>query len=71
FFDPSTYIFDQPDMIRMVEFDGGACYRGQPITRDHIQAVLQRVSGTHVEVTMLDLATTWTDRALISVSGTP
>lgn len=61
-----TYIFDPPDMIRMVEFDGGACHRNQAITRDHIQTVLRRISGTEVEVRALGLATTWTDRAFLA-----
>jgi 2-polyprenyl-6-methoxyphenol hydroxylase-like FAD-dependent oxidoreductase len=58
-----TYIFEQPGTIRMVEFDGGACHRTQPITRDHMQAVLRRISGRPVVVTALGLSTTWTDRA--------
>lgn len=53
----------RPGTIAMVEFDGGACHRTLPITIDHIQAVLSRVSGTDVTVTALRLATTWTDRA--------
>jgi len=61
-----TYIFDLPDMIRMVEFDGGAFHRIQPMTRDHVQAVLRRISGAQVEVTALGLATTWTDRAYLA-----
>jgi 2-polyprenyl-6-methoxyphenol hydroxylase-like FAD-dependent oxidoreductase len=61
-----TYIFDLPGTIRMVEFDGGANHRVQPITRDHIQGVLRRISGTQVEVTTLGLATTWTDRAYLA-----
>lgn len=58
-----TYIFDLPDMIRMVEFDGGAHHRMDPITCDHLQTVLRRISGTDVELTAVSLATTWTDRA--------
>lgn len=58
-----TYIFDLPDMIRMVEFDGGVHHRMDPITRDHLQAVLRRISGTDVELTAIGLVTTWTDRA--------
>ncbi|WP_010186294.1 FAD-dependent monooxygenase [Sphingomonas sp. PAMC 26605] len=58
-----TYIFDRPDMIRMVEFDCGAQHRMDPITRDHLQAVLRRISGTEVELTATGLVTTWTDRA--------
>lgn len=58
-----TYIFDLPNMIRVVEFDGGAHHRMDPITRDHLQAVLRRISGTEVELTAIGLVTTWTDRA--------
>ena len=47
----------------MVEFDGGACHRIQPITLDHVQGVLRHISGAEVTVTALQLATTWTDRA--------
>jgi 2-polyprenyl-6-methoxyphenol hydroxylase-like FAD-dependent oxidoreductase len=61
-----TYIFDLPDMIRMVEFDGGAHHRMDPITRDHLQAVLRRISGTDVELTAIGLVTTWTDRAYLA-----
>lgn len=58
-----TYIFDLPGTIRMVEFDGGAHHRAEPITRDHLQAVLRRISGADVELTASGLVTTWTDRA--------
>ncbi|MBZ9995848.1 FAD-dependent monooxygenase [Mesorhizobium sp. BH1-1-4] len=57
------YTYGQPGTIAMVEFDGGAFHRTQPITPEHVQAVLRRVSGTDVTVTALRLATTWTDRA--------
>ncbi|MBR0896062.1 FAD-dependent monooxygenase [Bradyrhizobium tropiciagri] len=57
------YTFAQPGTIAMVDFDGGAFHRTQPITREHVQAVLRRVSGTDVTLTALQLATTWTDRA--------
>jgi 2-polyprenyl-6-methoxyphenol hydroxylase-like FAD-dependent oxidoreductase len=57
------YTYARPDTIAMVEFDGGAFHRTQPITLDHLQAVLRRVSGTDVTVTALQLAATWTDRA--------
>jgi 2-polyprenyl-6-methoxyphenol hydroxylase-like FAD-dependent oxidoreductase len=57
------YIYTRPGTIAMVEFDGGAFHRAQPITREHVQAVLRRVSGTDVTLTALRLATTWTDRA--------
>jgi 2-polyprenyl-6-methoxyphenol hydroxylase-like FAD-dependent oxidoreductase len=61
-----TYIYEGPGTIRMAEFDGGACHRTQPITRDHVQEVLRRISGTDVEVLALGLATTWTDRAYLA-----
>ncbi|MFC4764710.1 FAD-dependent monooxygenase [Dyella koreensis] len=57
------YTYAQPGTIAMVEFDDGASHRIQPITREHVQAVLRRVSCTDVTVTALQLATTWTDRA--------
>ena len=47
----------------MVDFDGGAFHRTRPITRDHIEAVLRRISGADVRVATLEFATTWTDRA--------
>jgi 2-polyprenyl-6-methoxyphenol hydroxylase-like FAD-dependent oxidoreductase len=57
------YTYSPPGVIAIAEFDGGAFHRVQPITREHVQAVLRRVSGTDVTVTQLQLATTWTDRA--------
>jgi 2-polyprenyl-6-methoxyphenol hydroxylase-like FAD-dependent oxidoreductase len=57
------YTYQKPGIIAMVDFDGGACHRVQPITLDHVQTVLRRVSGADVTVSGLDVATTWTDRA--------
>jgi 2-polyprenyl-6-methoxyphenol hydroxylase-like FAD-dependent oxidoreductase len=57
------YTYSRPGTIAMVEFDGGAFHRTDPITLDHVQGVLRRVSGAEVTVTVLELATTWTDRA--------
>ncbi|MBC8736394.1 FAD-dependent oxidoreductase [Paraburkholderia sp. UCT31] len=57
------YTYARPGTIAMVEFDGGAFHRIQPITLEHVQAVLRRVSGTEITLTNLQLATTWTDRA--------
>ena len=57
------YTYARPGTVAMVDFDGGAFHRTQPITLDHVQAVLRRVSGTDVRLTALRLATTWTDRA--------
>ena len=57
------YTYSRPGTIAMVEFDGGAFHRTEPITLEHVQAVLRRVSGADVTLTALKLATTWTDRA--------
>ncbi len=57
------YTYAKPSTIAMVDFDGGAFHRTQPITREHVQAVLRRVSGIDVTLNALRLATTWTDRA--------
>ena len=57
------YTYSRPGTIAMVDFDGGAFHRTRPITLEHVQAVLRRVSGIDVTLTALHLATTWTDRA--------
>jgi 2-polyprenyl-6-methoxyphenol hydroxylase-like FAD-dependent oxidoreductase len=53
----------EPGVIGMVDFDGGAFHRTQPITCEHVQAVLRRVSCTDVTLNALNLASTWTDRS--------
>jgi len=53
----------QPGVIAIADFDGGAFHRTQPVTREHVQAVLRRVSGTDVTLNALNLASTWTDRS--------
>jgi hypothetical protein len=58
------YLQSQPGFVIMQDFDGGAFHSsGQPITREHAQAVLRRISGTDVTISALHIATTWTDRA--------
>ena len=57
------YLFTPPGTVAMVDFDGGAFHRSAPITREHVEDVLRRVSGIDVTVSKLELATTWTDRA--------
>lgn len=57
------YTYAQPGTIAMVDFDGGAFHRTEPITLAHVQSVLRRVSCTDITITALRLATTWTDRA--------
>ncbi len=53
----------QPGVIAMADFDGGAFHRTQPITCEHVQAVLRRISGSDVTLDALSVAATWTDRA--------
>jgi len=50
--------------IGMLEFDGGAFDRSQRPARDHLQAVLRRVSGTDVTLSDVRLASSFTDRAM-------
>ncbi|ATL32529.1 FAD-dependent monooxygenase [Streptomyces formicae] len=49
--------------IAMMDFDGGAFDRSLPPSRDHLQAVLRRVSGTDVTLSDVRLVSTFTDRA--------
>jgi 2-polyprenyl-6-methoxyphenol hydroxylase-like FAD-dependent oxidoreductase len=58
------YMQSQPGYILIQDFDGGAFHQsGNPITLEHIQEVLRRVSNTDVTISTLHIATTWTDRA--------
>ncbi|GAA2900912.1 FAD-dependent oxidoreductase [Actinoplanes cyaneus] len=50
--------------LGMMDFDGGAFDRSQPLTPEHLQTVLRRVSGTDVTVDEVDLASSFTDRAM-------
>ncbi|WP_069160339.1 FAD-dependent monooxygenase [Nocardia altamirensis] len=59
------YIRMQTDgHVAMMDFDGGAFDRSQQPTLEHLQAVLRRVSGTDVTLTEVQLASTFTDRAM-------
>lgn len=62
------FTFARPGTIAMVDFDGGAFHRRAPVTLEHVQAVLRRISGIDIAVTRLLLATTWTDRARQAVT---
>lgn len=53
----------QAGAIAIADFDGGAFHRTEPLTLEHVQAVLRRVSGTDVTLNALTLASTWTDRS--------
>ncbi|WP_394828035.1 FAD-dependent monooxygenase [Pendulispora albinea] len=53
----------QPGVLGIADFDGGAFHRSQPLTLEHIQTVLRRVSCTDVTIRALNIASTWTDRS--------
>ncbi|QMW04677.1 FAD-dependent monooxygenase [Spirosoma foliorum] len=58
------YLQSQPGYLMIQDFDGGAFHSSEkPITCEHVQEVLRRVSATDVTITALHTATTWTDRA--------
>ena len=58
------YLQSQPGYLIIQDFDGGAFHGSdQPITVEHVQAVLRRISETDVTLSALHTAATWTDRA--------
>ncbi len=58
------YLQSQPGYLMIQDFDAGAFHSSEkPVTREHVQAVLRRVSNTDVTISELHIATTWTDRA--------
>jgi 2-polyprenyl-6-methoxyphenol hydroxylase-like FAD-dependent oxidoreductase len=58
------YLQSQPGYVVIQDFDGGAFHNSdKPITREHVQEVLRRVSNTDVTINALHIAATWTDRA--------
>jgi 2-polyprenyl-6-methoxyphenol hydroxylase-like FAD-dependent oxidoreductase len=58
------YLQSQPGYVVIQDFDGGAFHdSAKPITLEHVQDILRRVSETDVTITALHTATTWTDRA--------
>ncbi|QXV64298.1 FAD-dependent monooxygenase [Mucilaginibacter sp. 21P] len=58
------YLLSQKDYLIMQDFDGGAFHNSnQPVTREHLQAVLRKIYGADVTINKLHTATTWTDRA--------
>jgi len=58
------YLQSQPGYLAIQDFDGGAFHgSGNPITPEHVQEVMRRVSDTDVTITALHIATSWTDRA--------
>jgi 2-polyprenyl-6-methoxyphenol hydroxylase-like FAD-dependent oxidoreductase len=58
------YLQSQPGYLVIQDFDGGAFHHSEmPVTREHVQEVLRRISNTDVTISALHIATTWTDRA--------
>lgn len=58
------YMQSQPGYFALQDFDAGAFHDSkEPITLEHVQEVLRRISGTNVTINTLHIATTWTDRA--------
>jgi 2-polyprenyl-6-methoxyphenol hydroxylase-like FAD-dependent oxidoreductase len=58
------YLQSQPGYLMIQDFDGGAFHGAdKPITLEHVQEVLRRISNTDVTISALHIATTWTDRA--------
>ncbi|MBO9673388.1 MAG: FAD-dependent monooxygenase [Sphingobacteriaceae bacterium] len=58
------YMQSQPGYLAIQDFDGGAFHgSAKPVTREHLQEVLRRVSSTDVTISKLHIASTWTDRA--------
>jgi 2-polyprenyl-6-methoxyphenol hydroxylase-like FAD-dependent oxidoreductase len=58
------YLQSQPGYVLIQDFDGGAFHNsGKPVTREHVQEVLRRISNTDVTISALHIVTTWTDRA--------
>jgi len=57
------YLQSQPGYLMIQDFDGGAFHSAEkPITLEHVQEVLRRISNTDVTITALHIATVWTDR---------
>lgn len=59
-----NYTQAQPGFLAFADFDGGVSHRAEPISLEHVQTVLRRVSNTDVTLTALHLVSTWTDRSL-------
>jgi len=58
------YLQSQPGYLIIQDFDAGAFHNtGKPVTLEHVQEVLRRISNTDVTISALHIATTWTDRA--------
>jgi 2-polyprenyl-6-methoxyphenol hydroxylase-like FAD-dependent oxidoreductase len=58
------YLQSQPGYLIIQDFDGGAFHHAEkPVTLEHLQEVIRRISNTDLTISTLHIATTWTDRA--------
>jgi 2-polyprenyl-6-methoxyphenol hydroxylase-like FAD-dependent oxidoreductase len=58
------YLQSQPGYLAIQDFDGGAFHgTDKPVTLEHLQEVLRRISQTDVTISAVHCASTWTDRA--------
>jgi 2-polyprenyl-6-methoxyphenol hydroxylase-like FAD-dependent oxidoreductase len=58
------YLQSQPGYVMIQDFDSGAFHNSEkPVTLEHVQETLRRISNTDVTISALHIATTWTDRA--------
>ena len=58
------YLQSQPGYLIIQDFDAGAFHNAEkPVTLEHVQEVVRRVSNTDVTISALHIVTTWTDRA--------
>jgi len=52
-----------PGRVGVVDFDGGRFDRAAEITREDLESMLRRVSGTNVKLKSVEIATSYTDRS--------
>jgi len=58
------YFQSQPGYLILQDFDAGAFHHSEkPVTLEHVQEVVRRISNTDVTLGALHIVTTWTDRA--------
>jgi 2-polyprenyl-6-methoxyphenol hydroxylase-like FAD-dependent oxidoreductase len=58
------YLQSQPGYLLIQDFDKGAFHSSEkPITVEHLQEVIRRISDTDVTIGAIHAATSWTDRA--------
>jgi 2-polyprenyl-6-methoxyphenol hydroxylase-like FAD-dependent oxidoreductase len=60
---PQGLIASSPGRVITAEFNGPPPQRDAPIARAEVEAAIQRLSGTDIEIVSLTRATRWTDHA--------